>query len=76
MAVAQLAEHEVVVLGELIKSSIHIGKGCWIGANALIRPGVDIAAGRVIAAGAVVVKNCDANGLYAGVPARRVKDLP
>ena len=62
--------------GELIKSSIHIGKGCWIGANALILPGVDIAAGCVIAAGAVVVKNCDANGLYAGVPARRVKDLP
>jgi maltose O-acetyltransferase len=28
-----------------------------------------------VAAGAVVTSNCEPDGLYAGVPAKRVKDL-
>ena len=55
---------------------VSIGDGCWIGAGSIILPGVDVAPGCVIAAGAVVTKSTAPNGLYAGVPARRVKDLP
>jgi maltose O-acetyltransferase len=61
--------------GELVSLPVRVGNGCWIGANALILPGVDIGSGCVIAAGAVVTKSCQPNGVYAGVPARRVKDL-
>ena len=43
--------------------------------RAIILPGVTIAEGCVIAAGAVVNKSTEPDGLYAGVPARRVKDL-
>jgi len=53
-----------------------IEDGCWIGAGVTILPGVIIKKGCVIASGAVVVKNCEPNGLYAGVPAKRIKDLP
>jgi acetyltransferase-like isoleucine patch superfamily enzyme len=56
--------------------AVRIEDGSWIGAGAIILPGVTIGTGCVIAAGAVVNKNCEPNGLYAGVPARRVKDLP
>ncbi|MFJ6268600.1 acyltransferase [Pseudarthrobacter oxydans] len=55
---------------------ISVGEGSWIGANATILPGVTIGAGVVVAAGAVVVGDCAAHGLYVGVPARRVRDLP
>jgi len=55
---------------------VRVGDGTWIGANATILPGVTIGSGCVIAAGAVVTRDCDPNGLYAGIPARRVKDLP
>lgn len=54
---------------------VSIGNGCWIGARAMILPGVSIAPGCVIAAGAVVTSDTEPNGLYAGVPARRKKDL-
>jgi maltose O-acetyltransferase len=54
---------------------VTIGSGCWIGARALILAGVTIGDGCVIAAGAVVTGDCEADGLYAGVPARRVRDL-
>lgn len=57
-------------------SPIVIGDGCWIGGNVTVLPGVTIGEGCVIAAGAVVVHDCAPNGLYAGVPARRIRDLP
>ncbi len=55
---------------------ITIGRGCWIGAAAVVLPGVTIGDGCVVAAGAVVTRDCEPDGLYAGVPARRVRDLP
>lgn len=55
---------------------VTIGPGCWVGAGSLILPGVTIGHGCVVAAGALVRTDCEPNGLYAGVPARRIKDLP
>ncbi|QHC60054.1 acyltransferase [Rathayibacter sp. VKM Ac-2760] len=55
---------------------VSIGDGCWIGAGAIVLPGVAVAAGCVIAAGAVVTEDTEPHGLYGGVPARRLKDLP
>jgi maltose O-acetyltransferase len=55
---------------------VAVGRGCWIGAGATLLPGVRVADGCVIAAGAVVASDCEANGLYAGVPAQRIRDLP
>jgi acetyltransferase-like isoleucine patch superfamily enzyme len=52
-----------------------VGDRCWVGARAVILPGVTIAEGCVIGAGAVVTRDCEPFGLYAGVPARRVRDL-
>lgn len=62
--------------GTPMNKPVTIDDGCWIGAGAMILPGVHVAEGCIIAAGAVVTKSTEANGLYAGVPARRVKDLP
>ncbi|MCR4913326.1 MAG: acyltransferase [Lactobacillus sp.] len=54
---------------------VKIDDGCWIGANVTILPGVHIGKGCVIGAGAVVNKDCEPNGVYVGVPAKRIKDL-
>jgi acetyltransferase-like isoleucine patch superfamily enzyme len=61
--------------GEWIGKPIQIGEGSWIGAGAMILPGVTIGEGCIVAAGAVVTDDCAADGLYAGIPARRVRDL-
>lgn len=62
--------------GEWRTEPVMVGDGCWIGARATLLPGVTIGDGAVIAAGAVVSEDCDQNALYAGIPARRVRDLP
>ena len=54
---------------------IVIEQGTWIGARAVILPGVTVGPGCVIAAGAVVASDCQADGVYGGVPARRIKDV-
>lgn len=55
--------------------SIIVCNGCWIGANVIIMPGVTIGDGCVIGAGTLVTKDCEPNGLYVGVPAKRIKEL-
>ena len=61
--------------GKNVYKSIVVKDGCWIGAASTILPGVTIAEGCVIAAGSVVTKSTEPNGVYAGVPAKRIKDL-
>ena len=62
--------------GKHIYHDIVVEDGAWIGASCTILPNVTIANGCVIAAGSVVTKSTEPNGLYAGVPAKRIKDLP
>jgi maltose O-acetyltransferase len=61
--------------GELTSAPIRVEDGVWIGARAVLLPGVTVGAGCVIAAGAVVASDCEPNGLYGGVPARRIREL-
>ncbi len=55
--------------------AVIIGDDCWIGANAVILPGVTIGEHSVVAAGAIVTKNVPAHSLVAGVPARIIKTI-
>ena len=59
----------------LIPAPIHIGKNVWIGANAVVLPGVSIGDGAVIGAGAVVTKNVEPNTVVGGVPAKVIRRL-
>jgi maltose O-acetyltransferase len=54
---------------------VRVEDGVWIGAGAIVLPGVTIARGCVVAAGAVVSRDTRPDGLYAGVPATRIHDL-
>lgn len=47
----------------------------WIGANAVILPGVTIGSHSAVAAGAVVTKDVPPHSLVAGVPAKIIKQL-
>jgi acetyltransferase-like isoleucine patch superfamily enzyme len=49
-------------------------RGCYVGAGALILPGVTIGEGAVVAAGAVVTRDVPPRKVVAGVPARVLKD--
>ena len=59
--------------GACCAKAITIGDVCWIGAYVTVLPGVHIAKGCIIGACSVVTKDTEANGLYVGNPARKIK---
>ena len=54
---------------------VHIGRNVWIGAGAIVLPGVTIGDNSVIGAGAVVNKDIPANVVAAGVPCRVLRPI-
>ncbi len=61
--------------GSLVPGHIRIKKGAWIGAGAIILPGVTIGENAVVAAGAVISTDVPANTVVAGIPARIIKAI-
>lgn len=54
-------------------SIVNIGHDVWIGAQAIIMPGVTIGDGAIIGAGAIVTKDVAAYQIVAGNPARPIR---
>jgi acetyltransferase-like isoleucine patch superfamily enzyme len=55
-----------------VEADVVIGKDVWIGAHAIILPGVRIGNGAVIAAGAVVTQDVEENAIVGGIPAKQL----
>jgi maltose O-acetyltransferase len=56
-----------------VPQPIVIGNDVWIGAGAVILPGVTLAEGTVVGANAVVNKDTQPYGIYVGAPARFIR---
>ena len=63
--------HNAIVHGCTVESNVLIGMGAIVMDNALIHSNTIIAAGAVVLEGTV----CLGGSIYAGVPARKVKDV-
>lgn len=57
----------------MTKKGVIIEDDVWLGTGVKVLDGVTIAKGCVIAAGAVVTKSTEPYGVYAGVPAKKIK---
>lgn len=70
------ANHSASDYGKWVKDKpIVIGKKCWIGAGAIILPGVRLGNGVVVGAGAVVTKSFPSKTVIAGNPAKALRKL-
>lgn len=69
--------HDINNISQYVtKGGIHIGRYCWIGANAVVLSGVNVGDHTVVAAGAVVTHSFkDGYVVLAGNPARVIKKL-
>ncbi len=64
--------HNAIVHGCTVHDNVLIGMGAIVMDNAVVHSNT------IIAAGAVVLENtiCEPGSIYAGVPAKKVKDIP
>ena len=67
------ANHDFTNLMVLKYKPIVIKKKVWIGARAIILPGVIVGEGAVVASGAVVTKDVEAGSIVGGNPAKIIK---
>lgn len=61
-------------LAGMTTSSIDIGNDCWIGTKVTVTKGSKIGDGSVIGANSVVTKDIPSNKVFAGAPAKLIKD--
>lgn len=59
----------------LLTQPVVIKRNAWIGAGAILLPGVTVGENSVVAAGAVVSRDVPANRVVAGIPAKVVKTI-
>ena len=70
------ANHDHTNLGRWIPGKpIRIGEQCWIGANAVILPEVELGNKVVVGAGSVVTRSFPNNAIIAGNPARIIGEV-
>ena len=61
--------------GSQFSAPVHLGDDVWVGAGAVILPGVTVGAGSVVAAGAVVTAHVPPMVVVGGVPARVLREV-
>ena len=61
--------------GYQYNAPVRIGRNCWIGAGALLLPGVTIGDNVVIGAGSVVTRDLPSNVLAVGSPCRVLREI-
>lgn len=59
---------------DLITGKITIKEGAWIGAKSLVGPSVTVNENAILSVSSVATQNLDANGIYRGNPAVKVKE--
>ena len=66
---------EPVLRHRLLVKTIVIRRNAWIGAGAIILPGVTVGENAIVAAGAVVTKDVPDNVIVAGAPAKTIRNI-
>ena len=69
------ANHDFTDLNRLQFKPIVIKRGAWVGARAIILPGITVEEGAVVAPGAVVTHDVPPKTIVGGNPARFIKNV-
>lgn len=76
-AYTHIAFGAVVLTHDMVRklhTTTRIGQNCFIGANAIIMPGVTVGDNSIVAAGAVVTKDVEPRSIVAGNPAVIIRE--
>ena len=69
------ADVPIIHQGYYPSEPVVLRAGCWIGANAILLPGVEVGENAVVGAGSIVTRSVPPRVLVAGSPARMIRQL-
>ena len=70
-----LPNENIIDQGHSSAQTVILQKGCWLGANVVVLPGVTIGKNAVVGAGSIVTKDVPDRVVVAGNPAKVIKHL-
>lgn len=70
-----VADFATLASGVRLSGGVLVGEGAYVGAGVLIREGCQVGPGALVGIGAVVLEDIPAGEVWAGVPARRIRDV-
>lgn len=70
----QIGANSIITACAELSGSVTLKSDVWLAPNCSIINGVTIGERAYVGLGAVVLESCDANGVYAGVPAKKLRD--
>lgn len=65
----------IIDQGHYVSQEIVLKRGCWLGANVIVLPGVTIGENAVVGAGSIVTRDVEPFTVAAGNPAKIIKKL-
>jgi sugar O-acyltransferase (sialic acid O-acetyltransferase NeuD family) len=68
---SSIGAHTFVASHAVISGSVKIGEQCFVGVNATLRDSITVGDRCIIGAGALVMADCEPDGLYVGTPTVR-----
>lgn len=71
---SHIGKNCMITAGCVIAYNVNLGEEVILGPNASVRESITIISGVIVGQGSVVVKNIDKKGVYAGVPAKFLKN--
>lgn len=69
------SEKPIIDQGHMPSEGVRLCRGCWIGANAIILPGVVVGENAVVGAGSIVTQNVPTGVVVAGNPAKIIRNI-
>lgn len=69
-----MSRSDLIINQRAIIEPVTIGRDCWLGAGTRVLPGVTIGDGAIVGAGSVVTHDIPPYQIWAGVPARFLKE--
>ena len=65
----------IIDQGHMESKSIILKRGCWIGANCILLPGVTVGENSVVGAGSVITRSIPPRVMVAGNPAKMIRKI-
>ena len=69
----RIGDYSHISVGAHLAGTVSVGKSSFVGAGATIINNISVCENCMVGAGAVMINNANLEGVYVGVPARRIK---
>jgi len=67
-----VGSHNYISTSANINGMVNIGENCYIGSSSVINQTLKVSDNIIIGSGAVIVKDCIEEGVYVGIPAKKI----